>query len=58
MKASISIDEELWTRFRMAALAQGITASRLLYGVVAGYLEEAAMPKLPDKLRKAGKEGE
>ena len=53
MKASISIDEELWTRFRMAALAQGITASRLLYGVVAGYLEEAAMPKLPERLRPA-----
>ena len=53
MKASISIDEELWTRFRMAALAQGITASRLLYGVVTGYLEEAAMPKLPERLRPA-----
>ena len=52
MKASISINGDLWKRFRVVALEQGLTASRLLTGVVEHYLAGKASVVIPPKGRR------
>ena len=52
MKVSISIDSELWKRFRVVAIEQGLTASRLLSGVVENYLAGRATVVVPPKAKR------